>query len=90
MALTAREIAQLRRIIAISERLFSINNKSKQRRPALTSHNGASRLATKRTRRTGKDLVEFRSALKAELKKGRPVAQIAKRHGVSTSYIYRL
>jgi hypothetical protein len=90
MALTAREIAKLRRIIAISERIFSINDKPKQRRPALRSHNGASGLANKRTRRTGKDLVEFRNTIKAELKKGRPVVQIAKRHGVSTSYIYQL
>ena len=90
MALTAREIAKLRRIIAISERIFSINDQPKQRRPALRSDNGASGLANKRTRRTGKDLIEFRNTIKAELKKGRPVAQIAKTHRVSTSYIYQL
>jgi len=90
MALDAREIAKLRRIIAISEKLISIDGKAKQRRRSLTSSNGTSRLANGRIRRTGKDLVEFRHTLKAELKKGTPVAQIAKIYGVSTSYIYQL
>lgn len=90
MGLDAREIAKLRRIIAISEKLISINNNSKRRRAVLTPSYSASRLTKKRIRRTGKDLMEFRSTIKAELKRGRSVAQIAKRHGISTSYIYQL
>lgn len=44
----------------------------------------------KRTRRSGKELVSFRKMLKAERKKGVPVAELAERHGVSAAYIYQI
>lgn len=44
----------------------------------------------KRIRRTGKELVDFRKKLKAERKKGTPVAEIAKANGVSAAYVYQL
>jgi predicted nucleic-acid-binding protein len=43
-----------------------------------------------RKRRSGKELVAFRKMLKAERKKGIPVAQLAKQHGISSAYIYGL
>ncbi len=89
MSLDAREIAKLRRIIAISEKLIVTSLKPKRGQPSKNS-NGALRAAKKRMRRTGQELVEFRKTLKAELKKGIRVADIAKRHGISTAYIYQL
>jgi hypothetical protein len=41
-------------------------------------------------RRGGKELVAFRNMLKIERKKGTSVAELAKRHGISTAYIYAL
>ena len=43
-----------------------------------------------RIRRTGRELVQFRRMLKAERKKGIPVAEMARSHGISTAYIYTL
>ena len=43
-----------------------------------------------RKRRTGRELAQFRKMLKAERKKGIPVAEMARKHGISTAYIYLL
>ncbi|PWB83740.1 MAG: hypothetical protein C3F11_05055 [Methylocystaceae bacterium] len=55
-------------------------------------HTSASRRSAGKTssRRSGKELLAFRKALRAERKNGVPVAEIAKRHKVSKSYIYQL
>jgi hypothetical protein len=47
-------------------------------------------LPPKRTRRSGKALVQFRKMLKAERKKGVRVLALARKHGISTAYIYYL
>lgn len=44
----------------------------------------------KRIRRSGKELAAFRKMLKAERKKGVPVAELARQHNVSAAYIYQL
>lgn len=44
----------------------------------------------KRTRRSGKELAAFRKMLKTERKRGTPVAELAKQHGISQAYIYQL
>jgi hypothetical protein len=44
----------------------------------------------KRIRRTGQELKQFRKMLKAERRKGVSVAQLARKHGVSSAYIYML
>jgi hypothetical protein len=44
----------------------------------------------KRVRRTGKELIQFGKMLKAERKKGVSVAELARKHGVSTAYVYSL
>ena len=89
MALDAREIAKLRRIIAISEKLITFSPRPKQGRPASAIQERATKLR-KRMRRTGNELIEFRQMLKTELKNGIPVAKIAKKHGVSASYVHQL
>jgi hypothetical protein len=87
LALYASEITKLRRIIAHAEKLIAQSPKPKRGRPALT--NGA-RSKSKRGRRSGKQLAQFRKMLKAERKKGIPVAELARKHRVSTAYIYTL
>jgi hypothetical protein len=46
--------------------------------------------ADRRVRRSGKELVAFRKMLKAERKTGVPVTELARKHGISTAYIYRM
>ena len=92
MALHAREVLKLRRIIALAEKLIADNPKPQRGRPALLNGNGSGkrRANGKRIRRTGKDLVRFRKMLKAERKKGVAVAELARKHGISPTYIYLL
>ncbi len=86
MALTTQEMSKLRRIITLAEKLIE-----KGGGRANGARNGKHGLkAGKRIRRTGQGLVEFRKMLKAERKNGIPVAEMARRHGVSTAYIYML
>ncbi len=84
MSLTNKEITELKKIVARANELIAKANGSEMVRPS------ARRSASVRTRRTGKDLVAFRRMLKAERKAGVPVAQIAKKHGVTPSYIYQI
>ena len=83
MALTAQEIWKIRNIIALAEKLLA-----KDARRASGRANGKD--TTKRIRRTGKGLAKFRKMLKTERRKGTPVAVLARKHGVSTAYIYML
>ena len=86
MALTTQEMSKLRRIITLAEKLIE---KGGER--ANGTRNGKHGLkAGARIRRTGQKLVQFRKMLKAERKNGIPVAQLARRHGVSTAYVYML
>jgi hypothetical protein len=82
--MTQSEVAQLKKIITIAQTLLGQATGGKGSNQK-NSGNGASRI-----RRSGKDLVTFRKMLKAERKAGVPVAQLAKKHGVSASYIYQL
>jgi len=50
----------------------------------------ASPQTSKRTRRSGAELVAFRKLLVAERKRGVSAAELAKTHGVSAAYIYQL
>jgi hypothetical protein len=84
MSLTTKEIAELKKIVARANELIA---KSNGRETVKTS---ARRSKSTRMRRSGKDLVAFRRMLKAERKAGVPVSQLAKKHGVSPSYIYQI
>lgn len=92
LALYAKYISKLRRIIALAEKLIEESPKPRRGRPTLSNGRSSSKEKTngKRIRRTGKDLMQFRKMLKAERKKGIPVADIARRHSISSTYIYLL
>ena len=82
LALSTNELAKLRRIVFLAEKLIG-NGASKG--------NGAiAQKRTKRIRRSGQELVRFRSMLKAKRNKGVPVSELARKHGISTAYIYTL
>jgi hypothetical protein len=85
MALSAPELNKLRRIISLAERMIAASPKPKRGRPA----NGPTK-GGKRVRRTGKELMQFRKMLKAERKRGSSVADLARKHAISTAYIYTL
>jgi hypothetical protein len=83
MSLTTKEVTELKKIVVRAKELIA----KAESKP--TSSN-ARRSAPARTRRSGKDLVVFRRMLKAERKAGVPVTQLAKKHGVTPSYIYQI
>ena len=84
MTLTTKEITELKKIVVRANELIA---KANGRETGKTS---ARRPTSTKTRRTGKDLLAFRRMLKAERKAGVPVAEIAKKHGVTPSYIYQI
>ncbi len=88
MPLSSKEISQLRKLIAIAEKMIAENPAPKPGRPAKLKAGGST--ASKRLRRSGKELAAFRKMLKAERKKGTPVAELARNHGISAAYIYQL
>lgn len=77
MALTAKEIAQIKKIIAAAEQLIS-------------GTGSEARAGRSGRRRSGKELENFRKMLKQERKAGASVAALAKKHGVTPSYIYQI
>jgi len=82
MPLNKHDLSKLKKIIALAEKLMASSaDKAAKPKPAIR---------TKRIRRSGKELVAFRKMLKAERKKGASVVDLAKKHGVSTAYIYTL
>jgi hypothetical protein len=84
MALTNKELKELETLLRRAQDLIG---------KATSPQNGKSsarRSASTRIRRTGKDLVAFRKAIRAERKAGVPVAKIAEKHGISPAYIYQL
>lgn len=89
--LSPREIDMLRQIISLAGALIA-NAHPEAGRSARGLEKAAAldQGASKRRRRTGKELADFRKMLLAERKKGVPVAEIAKKHGISAAYIYQL
>jgi hypothetical protein len=92
LALHAKEIAKLRRIIVLAEKLIAESPKPKRGRPVLRNGNSTAktRKKEKRIRRTGNQLVRFQKMLKTERRKGVPVAELARKHKISSAYIYQL
>ena len=94
MSLTPRELKHLRTFVSIAQKLLaSIDGGSAN--VAKASEPGKAAKSIKptdqtRTRRSGKELAEFRKLLKAERRRGVPVAELAKKHGISTAYIYQI
>jgi hypothetical protein len=83
MSLTAKEITELKKVVARAKELIA-------KAEGQSAKPNARRTSSVRVRRSGKDLVTFRRMLKAERKAGVPVAQLAKKHGVTPSYIYQI
>jgi hypothetical protein len=83
MSLSAKEVSELKKIVARAQELIA-------KAEGGSVKSTARRVTSVRTRRSGKGLVAFRRMLKAERKAGIPVAQLAKKHGVTPSYIYQI
>jgi hypothetical protein len=88
MALSKRQVGQLQKIVETVQAILAEEKQSARG----GKHRTASRLSAgaRPSRRSGKKLLAFRKVLRAECKNGVPVAEIAKRHKVSKSYIYQL
>ena len=84
MSLSARELSQLKKIVALAQGLID------KAEAAPTKEKAAKKGTTGRIRRSGKELAAFRKMLKAERKRGVPAAELAEQHGVSKAYIYTL
>ena len=78
----SRDVARLRRIMALAEKMIADITKSNNGR-------GGAR-KTKRVRRTGGELIRFRKMLKKKRREGVPVADLARKYNVSSAYIYTL
>lgn len=88
--LSPREIDMLRQIISLAGSLISSAHPQAGAAGKKAAVEDASRPDDKRRRRTGKELNDFRKMLVAERKKGVPVAELARKHGISAAYIYQL
>jgi DNA invertase Pin-like site-specific DNA recombinase len=86
MSLTNKEMTELKKIVARAKELIV----KAQGNEKATAKTFARRTITSARRRTGKELEAFRRMLKAERKAGVPVAQIAKKNGITPAYIYQM
>ncbi len=80
------EIAELRKIVSIAEKILTKATGSKKRAKIATS----TTKPRKNPRRKGRELVAFRKAVSAERKRGVPVVEIARKHGITPNYIYQI
>lgn len=87
MSLTAKEVVELKKIVARANELIA---KASGKEVITKDKTSARRSLSTNTRRSGKELEAFRKMLKAERKAGVPVAQIAKKHGITPAYIYQM
>jgi transposase-like protein len=86
MKLSASEITQLRKLVAACDGILKKAGAGAESKGKTRS----TRVASKRIRRSGKELDAFRKLLMTERKRGVPVAELAQKHGVSSAYIYML
>jgi hypothetical protein len=85
LALSAQEVAKLRRIVSLAETMMAKGGSRKRDGVA-----GKQSKKSKRIRRSGRELIQFRKMLKSERQKGVPVSELARKHGISSAYIYTL
>ena len=89
MARTIDFAKKLRKITASLEELAAaIEAMPVAGKKSFPAGNGTS--ASPRIRRSKKEAIALKKLLKAERKAGVPVAELAKKHGISTAYIYML
>ena len=84
MANYYEQINRLKRIITIAEKLIADIAKTKSGKNVSSLKPTKTKRNKKRLRRTGKELTDFRAMLKAEREKGTSVAELAKKHRIST------
>jgi hypothetical protein len=77
--MSMQDIRKLQQIIKLAEELL-----------AATGAGGKRKAARPKKRRSSAEATEFRAMLKKEREKGVPVEQLAKKHGVTMSYIYQI
>jgi len=85
--MNGQDLKRLRRMISIAEKLIATNPKPRRGRPAGSTNMKPS---AQRVRRTGTVLARFRKMLKAQRKRGVPVSELARQHGISSAYIYMI
>lgn len=90
MALSAKELNGLRRIVALAQRLIDENPEPRRGRPIGSTQAERESSKPKRVRRSGRELEAFRTLIISEHKKGVSVAKLAEAHAVSAAYIYGL
>ena len=79
------------RVTSIARKLRKIAASLEELAAALESMPaGNGKSVSTRTRRSKKEAIALKKLLKAERKAGVPVAELAKKHGISTAYIYML
>lgn len=83
MQLSKKQISQLIKILETTQQILA---DASRERPS----SGTREQTGTRTRRTGKDLVAFKKAIKAERKAGASVADLSRKYGVTPSYLYQL
>ena len=88
MARTVNVADRLRKIAASLEELATAIEAAPAREKSFPAGNGKS--AFPRKRRSKKEAAALKKLLKAERKAGVPVAELAKKHGISSAYIYML
>ena len=83
--------ADMPRTTTIAKKLRKIAASLEELATSLESFPAGNRKsAPTRTRRSKKETIALKKLLKAERKAGVPVAELAKKHGISTAYIYML
>jgi hypothetical protein len=85
MKLSKTENAQFRKLMATCESILSKSSGAGAKKAASTRGT-----KPKRVRRLGEDLAAFRKLIMSERKRGVPVSELAKKHGVTSAYIYML
>ena len=88
--MNGQDLNRLRRIISIAVKPVASNPKPKRGRPVRSTKQKERKAPAKRIGRTGKELAQFRKMLKAQRKRSVPGAELARKHGISSAYIYML
>ena len=89
MQLSPRQVARLQSIVETAQNILGDASKAAPAGIQTLSARGQGNNGPA-TRRRGADLVAFRKMIKAERKKGLSVADLAKKLGVTPSYIYQM
>ncbi len=85
--MTQRHISQLQKIVDQLQRIVTeAKGAALEKRPAPTASNSR----TKGTRRTATQVGKMKKEIAAARRRGERVADLAKKFGVTTSYIYQL